>query len=73
MCVADALKSVHSKGDLEIKRFVDGEYAWAMTHAMMVAYVRAENLTISLSLESVFEKKSVIVIHLGEKPLQVIK
>lgn len=39
-----------------IKRFVDGEYAWAMTHAMMVAYVRAENITIPLSLETCFTR-----------------
>lgn len=39
-----------------IKRFVDGEYAWAMTHAMMVAYVRAENIKMPSSLETCFNR-----------------
>lgn len=39
-----------------IKRFVDGEYAWAMTHAMMLAYVRAENISLPSSLEKCFSR-----------------
>lgn len=47
-----------------IKRFVDGEYAWAMCHAMMLAYVRAENILIPSSLEACFKRnrdKSAVV------------
>ena len=47
-----------------IRRFVDGEYAWAMPHSMMIAYVR-DGKKIPSAIKDTFKRNSqnALVVH----------
>lgn len=51
--------------DKGISRFTDGDYAWAMTEAMMLAYSR-EKKKPSLALTDAFEKRKDKVLPVGK-------